>query len=120
MLKPTFNETLTAKLYKAKKNEIGVWSKQPIQFNYRYLEKKEKSMYKPLKGVISEESRVFIASTNLPLEINIGDKIELFDGDYMIVESFGILYDQQSIINMGKFSPEWINKRLSKAISLKN
>lgn len=118
--RPTFNETLTGELYAAIPNEIGKWKKAPSFFKYRYLDKKEKHMYRPLKGMITEESRLFITCTNLNYEINVGDKIKLNDNDYMIVDSYGVIYDDKKMLNMGKFDSTYLTSKLPKAISLKN
>lgn len=118
--RPTFNENFTAELYKSLPNAPGEWGTIPVTFKYRFLDKKEQRMYKPIKGVVSDESTLFITSSNCEHEINIGDKIVLADGDSMIVDSFGLIYDDKHILNMGKFDSQFLQKRLPKALSLKN
>lgn len=118
--RPIKNETLKGEIYKAIPNEIGKYETISQNFYYRFLEKSEQRMYKPLKGVISEESSVFLCITNLSYDVNVGDKIVLHTGDSMIVNSYGILYDPNKMLNMGKFSPIYLERILPKVVSLKN
>lgn len=115
---PTNNETYTLELYKRIENSAYEYEEHPtIIFKGRPANNAEKRNYRVLKGVESSEHSVFVFCSNLPENVQIGDRIK-FQGAISTVQSIGYYYNESRLVNASIMSDEYIIKRCPKGMTL--
>lgn len=115
---PTNNEKYILTLYKRIPNSPYEMEEAPeITFRGRPANNAEKRNYRVQKGVHSNHDSVYVFVSNLPVDIEIGDKVK-FLGDYRIVESIGYYYNNSGVVNPSIMTEEYIAHRCPKGITL--
>lgn len=114
---PTADEKYVLKLYRRIKNSYE-WESQPcLTFKGKPASQAEVKNYRVQKGVNGNTDSIFVKATNLPLEVNVEDRIE-FLGKFWTVKSVGYYFDSALFVNPSVFSEEKIIARCPKGINL--
>lgn len=115
---PTNDETFELGLYKRKENSAYEYEDTPyLLFKGRPASQIEKKEYRILKGVNGSTDSVFVKCTNLPTQINDGDKVQ-FLGKIWTVMSTGYYFDSSRIVNASCLSETQIIERCPKGLNL--
>lgn len=115
---PVNNERYEFKCYKRQKNSKYEYEPQPsFIFKGRPANTLERKNYRIQKGVNGGSDSQFVYSTNLPDNVDIGDRIEYL-GKVWTVQSVGYYFDASRIANPMAFSEKQIINRCPKGINI--
>ena len=118
MIKAVTNERFGLQLIKREKNSPYEWGSQVvIKFKGRPASNVEKKQYRIQKGVNGNTDSVFIICSNLPKEVDVGDKI-IYLGKEWMVNSCGYYVDNSKIITPTLFNDDYIAKKCPKGINI--
>lgn len=117
-IQSTQSENYTCALYRVKPNTPYEYEDIPTYFNCRPANQKDKKEYRITKGVLGNNTSVYLFATNLPEDVSPGDRV-LFLGTIMNVESVGFFFDDSGIVDASIMSAEYIEARSPKGITLK-
>lgn len=111
-------ESFILKRYPRKPNSPYEWSDVPdVTFFGRPATPNEIKNYRIQAGVHGSQESVFIYVTNLPKEIQVGDKLT-FKGDEWTVQSVGYYYEDTRVVTSHLMSDDYIIERCPKGITL--
>lgn len=111
-------ETYECKRIKRKQDSPYEYEDYPdLTFYARPANQIEKRNYRIQQGVNGNNDSVYLLSSNLPKEIQVGDKI-IFLGKVWSVMSFGYYFNENLVLNGKIFSPEYIENRCPKGVNL--
>jgi len=114
----TIGESYRITLIKRKQNSAYEYEDTPLTtFRGRPAGQLEKKNYRIQKGIAGNTDSQYIFSSNLPNEIDIGDKI-IYLGKEWVVESIGYYFDSNLLVNADIMSDEYIAKRSPKGIAI--
>lgn len=112
------NETYEFVVIPRKKNSAYEYDyDNTYSFMGRPANTHEKKNYRIQTGVQGNQDTVYIYATNLPKDVQIGDKVK-FLGQTQTVESTGYYYDVNGIVNVSRFREEHIIDKSPKGIAL--
>lgn len=115
---PTNDERYQLELTKRLLNSPYEWEPAPsCVFKGRIANDIEKKNYRIQKGVNGNSDSTFVYCSNLPVNVNIGDKIK-FMGKYWTVQSVGYYYNASRFVNPGVLSEEQLLERCPKGLNL--
>lgn len=115
---PTNNETHELEVYKRKQNSKYEYEENPsFYFNGRPANTLERKNYRVQKGVNGNNDSLFILSSNLPDNVDIGDQIKYL-GKIWTVQSVGYYFDASRIINSRAFNESQIVAKAPKGINI--
>lgn len=115
---PTSDEKYELELYKRVKNSPYEYEQNPsAYFKGRPANQLEKRNYRVMKGVNGNTDSIFVKVTNLPEDVDIGDKIR-FLGKIWSVQSVGYYFNEALFVNASVFSDLQIIARCPKGINL--
>lgn len=118
MLVIVSNEKYKFELVKRVKNSPYEWNDQPsLMFKGRPANNVERKQYRLQKGVNGNTDSVFVICSNLPKEVDVGDKI-IFLGKEWMVNSIGYYFDEAKFVNPGLMKDEYIAKKCPKGINI--
>lgn len=117
ILKPS-NETYVLTLYKRIPNSYDYETSPSLTFKGRPTNNYENKLYRIKKGVNANERSIFIMATNLPANVEEGDKVVFMDKE-MFVESVGYFLNDSGIVDASFMSSEYLESRSPKGITLK-
>lgn len=114
----TFGETYELKLYRRLPNSPYEYEEIPYATIYCVpASPKEKSTYRVMQGVQSNEEHIFLRVNNLPAEIKPQDKV-VFLGETKAIGSIGYYFDKSYIVNARVMKPEYIYTKCPKGLTL--
>ena len=112
------NETYLFEVYRRKENSPYEYETTvAFTFKGRPANNFEKKKYRIQKGVNGNTDSVFIFSSNLNEELNVGDRI-FYLGKIWEVQSTGYYFDSAFFVNGGIMSDEYIASRCPKGVNL--
>ena len=115
---PTNDEKYVLQLFKRVKNSPYEYEAVPsLSFNGRPASQVEKKLYRVMKGVNGNTDSVFVKATNLPEDVNVGDKITFLGKEWSVM-SVGYYFDQARFINASCLSELQIIERCPKGLNL--
>lgn len=115
---PTNNDVYTLELYKRVSNSAYEYENAPkCRFKGHPASKVEKKSYRITKGVNGDDTSTFVSCTNLPSDVDIGDRVKFMGKEYS-VQSIGYLYELANIYNADLLSEEQIIARCPKGLNL--
>lgn len=111
-------ETYLLKRFKRKENSSYEYESFPdVTFRGKIANNPEQKMYRIQKGVNGSIDSVYIVSSNLPVDISVGDKVEMM-GKIYTVESVGYYYELAKYVNASILDNEYIISRCPKGITM--
>lgn len=117
ILKPS-NETYVLELYKRIPNSYDYETSPSLTFKGRPVNNYERKLYRIKKGVNSNDTSILIMATNLPDNVEEGDRV-VFMGRELFVESIGYYLNDSGLLDVSFMSSEYLESRSPKGISLK-
>ncbi len=117
MFRATVNEHIQVKWYKSKKNEISEYE-EPKMFLCKILERGSKELTRPMRNVISNDTKLILYATNCSHEMNPNDKVEVKGIGTFKVEAFHLDFESSNVRNFG-MHPAILKQRCPKYIFLK-
>lgn len=115
---PTNDEKYELQVYKRIHNSEYKYEDNPsIVFKGRPASQIEKKVYRIMKGVNGNTDSTFVKATNLPSDVDVGDKIK-FLGKIWSVMSIGYYFDEARFVNAACLSEEQIIERCPKGLNL--
>ena len=111
-------ETYKFEVYRRKQNSAYEWEDAPYCVFYgRPANQMDKKKFRLQKGVNGNTDSVYILSSNLPVDIQLVDKV-VFLGKEWKVEGTGYYFDSSLIVNADVLSEDQIIERCPKGVSL--
>lgn len=115
---PTNDERYTLELKKRIPNSNYEWEKAPTcTFKGRLANDIERKNYRIQKGVNGNTDSAFVYCSNLPKNVDVGDKIK-FMGKVWSVQSIGYYFNSARFVNPGILSEEQLAERCPKGLNL--
>ena len=115
---PVNDEKYELQVYKRIKNSPYEYESTPsVIFKGRPASQVERKNYRIQKGVNGGTDSTFVKVTNLPLDINVSDKVK-FLGKIWTVQSIGYYFDEGRFVNPGCLSEQQIIDRCPKGLNL--
>lgn len=112
-------EVYTLVLYKRKKNTSYEYEDVPkLTFKGRIAKPIERNFYDIQSGVTGNSDEVYIFSSNLPNEVEVGDRVYHL-GKFWTVSSVGVYLEQTRCVNASVFDPKKLIEMSPKGITLK-
>ena len=114
----TNNERWVYKVFKRVPNSPYEWDREvSFTFKGRPASQQEKRIYRIQQGVNGGSDSLFVYATNIPNEIDVGDKI-IFQKKEWEVKSVGYYYDASRFVNPNLMNEEYIAKKCPKGINI--
>ena len=110
-------ETYKIELAKRVENSPYEYEENYISFMCRPANQMEKRNYRVQQGVNGDNLSVFIISSNLPDDINVGDKVR-FLGKEWVVASIGYYFDATRLTNAKIMSDDYILSHAPRGINI--
>ena len=112
------NETYVFKRFKRKQNSDYEYESFPdITFRGKIANTPETKNYRLQKGINTSSNSVFIMSSNLPIDIQVGDKISFLNSIYT-VESIGYYFEVSKLVNASILDNDYIVSKCPKGLTL--
>lgn len=112
------NERYDFEVYSRLKNSPYEWSEEAdFNFKGRPASQQETKEYRIQKGVNGGTDSIFIIASNLPEEINVGDKV-IYLGKEWMVKSIGYYFDSTRFVNPTILKNEYIINKCPKGINI--
>lgn len=114
----TIQENYECQVFKLKTNSKYEYETTPIIFRCSPASNNDIKHYRITKGVYGSKESVYLIASNLPDDINEGDRV-VFMNKTLNVESVGFYLNDSGIVDASIMSNEYLQARCPKGLTLK-
>lgn len=113
-----FGETFEVKVIRRIENSAYEYENVEVgTFNAAIVGTKETRNYRITSGVNGNSDSLFIKCSNLPIEVKVGDYVEIL-GEQKLVNSIGYFFEQINVVNAKLFSNEYLQSKCPKGLNI--